>query len=43
LVLLAGDGDFFDMIDFIKEDYGIKIFVACWKQSINEKMKKKVD
>lgn len=35
LILLAGDGDFTDMIKFMLNTYKVNVIIVCWSDSIN--------
>jgi uncharacterized LabA/DUF88 family protein len=35
LILLAGDGDFHDMVQFLKEDMAKKVWIFGYKESIS--------
>ena len=39
LVLLAGDGDFFDMVKFMKEILNKKVYLVGWSASMNEDLR----
>jgi len=43
LVLLAGDGDFKDMVEFMRDTHNVKVIVACWAASINHNLREIVD
>jgi len=34
-ILLAGDGDFTDMLKFVKTDLGLRVILVAWSQSVN--------
>ena len=38
-VLLAGDGDFFDMVKFMKETLNKKVYLVGWSASMNEDLR----
>ena len=43
LVLLTGDGDFHDMVEFMKDTHNVKVIVACWSASINNALRDMVN
>jgi len=43
LVLLTGDGDFHDMVEFMKDTHNVKVIVACWSASINNALREMVN
>jgi len=38
LILLAGDGDFTDMVKLMKETYNVRVFIVAWSASVNFKI-----
>ncbi len=43
VVLLAGDGDYNDMVRFITQKLKIKVFLAGWFDSMNKELKGQVE
>ena len=35
LILVAGDGDFTDMVKFMKETFNVRVFMFAWSASVN--------
>ena len=40
VLLLTGDGDFHDMVDFMQKTHGVKVVVVSWKGTVNQSLEK---
>ena len=38
LILVAGDGDFIDMVKCMQEIYNVKVYVIAWASSLSYNM-----
>jgi len=42
LILLAGDGDFTDMVKFMKDTFNVRVLMFAWSASVNYDILQKV-